>query len=309
MSRASLRIRSMERTQESLDDEDFPRRGIGNARAAGRNRSTECGRPGEPDAEHGRKPDQPASQGNCDFGQGDRDAVGTLLKEQPVIPTAVRASTNAIMRVTMPLTSKPRSADTRINAMPDIVATTSVSHANSGRMIWAAGQVLPVNGGDEQVARPREARNRSVDRRTDKPRPMDDRHPRQPDPLGERRQRSRRRQHDGSEAGCQGQPRRRSHGRSERGSDRQLGRRRGVDRTTLSNASKVTLLGRRPGSYRRPPAPRSPVRKAAPVGRSGSRRRPCFHGDPVHARPNTPCLQLRTEIPRATDVAEPRNCT
>jgi hypothetical protein len=46
-------------------------------------------------------------QGNWDFGIGDRDAVGTLLNIQPVMPFGVSRSTNLILRVIMPLTSQP----------------------------------------------------------------------------------------------------------------------------------------------------------------------------------------------------------
>ena len=46
-------------------------------------------------------------QGNWDFGLGDRDATGTLLNIQPVMPFGVSQSTNIILRVIMPLTSQP----------------------------------------------------------------------------------------------------------------------------------------------------------------------------------------------------------
>ena len=46
-------------------------------------------------------------QGNWDFGLGDRDAVGTLLNIQPVMPFGISKSTNVILRVIMPLTSQP----------------------------------------------------------------------------------------------------------------------------------------------------------------------------------------------------------
>src|SRR5688572_26604896 len=46
-------------------------------------------------------------QGNWDFGIGDRDATGTLLNIQPVMPFPVSASTNLILRVIMPMTSQP----------------------------------------------------------------------------------------------------------------------------------------------------------------------------------------------------------
>ena len=46
-------------------------------------------------------------QGNWDFGLGDRDATGTLLNIQPVMPFGVSKSTNIILRVIMPLASQP----------------------------------------------------------------------------------------------------------------------------------------------------------------------------------------------------------
>ena len=48
-------------------------------------------------------------QGNWDFGLGDRDAIGTLLNIQPVMPFGISTSTNVILRVIMPLTSQPGS--------------------------------------------------------------------------------------------------------------------------------------------------------------------------------------------------------
>src|SRR5688572_32929811 len=62
-------------------------------------------------------------QGNWDFGLGDRDATGTLLNIQPVIPFGISTSTNVILRVIMPLASQPGSGDVRINGLGDIVAT------------------------------------------------------------------------------------------------------------------------------------------------------------------------------------------
>ena len=48
-------------------------------------------------------------QGNWDFGLGDRDATGTLLNVQPVMPFGISKSTNIILRVITPLTSQPGS--------------------------------------------------------------------------------------------------------------------------------------------------------------------------------------------------------
>ena len=81
-------------------------------------------------------------QGNWDFGLGDRDAVGTLLNVQPVMPFGISKSTNVILRVIMPLTSQPASGGARINGLGDIVATAFFSPLKSGRLIWGAGPVV-----------------------------------------------------------------------------------------------------------------------------------------------------------------------
>jgi len=81
-------------------------------------------------------------QGNWDFGLGDREATGTLLNIQPVIPFGISKSTNVILRVIMPLTSQPGAAEARINGLGDIVATAFFSPVKSGRIIWGVGPVF-----------------------------------------------------------------------------------------------------------------------------------------------------------------------
>jgi hypothetical protein len=81
-------------------------------------------------------------QGNWDFGLGDREATGTLLNIQPVMPFGVSQSTNLILRVIMPLTSQPGPGDARLNGLGDIVATAFFSPAKSGSIIWGAGPVF-----------------------------------------------------------------------------------------------------------------------------------------------------------------------
>lgn len=81
-------------------------------------------------------------QGNWDFGLGDRDAVGTLLNFQPVMPFGISKDTNIILRVIMPLTAQPGSTGARINGLGDIVTTAFFSPAKSGRIIWGAGPVF-----------------------------------------------------------------------------------------------------------------------------------------------------------------------
>jgi len=81
-------------------------------------------------------------QGNWDFGIGDRDATGTLLNIQPVMPFGVSKSTNLILRVIMPLTSQPGSGTARVNGMGDILATAFFSPIKSGKVIWGVGPVV-----------------------------------------------------------------------------------------------------------------------------------------------------------------------
>jgi hypothetical protein len=81
-------------------------------------------------------------QANWDFVLGDRDAIGTLLNVQPVIPFGISKSTNVILRIIMPLTSQPGPTDARINGLSDIVATAFFSPAKSRRLIWGAGPVF-----------------------------------------------------------------------------------------------------------------------------------------------------------------------
>lgn len=85
-------------------------------------------------------------QGNWDFGLGDRDATGTLLNIQPVMPFGVSKGMNVILRVIMPMMSQPGAGDVRINGLGDVVATAFFSPAASGRLIWGVGPVvlLPV---------------------------------------------------------------------------------------------------------------------------------------------------------------------
>src|SRR5512137_637528 len=62
-------------------------------------------------------------QGNWDFGLGSREAVGTTLNFQPVMPFALTKSTNLILRVIVPITSQPTSDGSRLNGLGDIVMT------------------------------------------------------------------------------------------------------------------------------------------------------------------------------------------
>ena len=78
-------------------------------------------------------------QANWDFGVGDREAVGTVLNIQPVMPFAISTDMNIILRVIMPLTSQPGSDGARINGLGDIVATAFLSPQRVGRITWGVG--------------------------------------------------------------------------------------------------------------------------------------------------------------------------
>ena len=81
-------------------------------------------------------------QGNWDFGLGERDATGTLLNIQPVMPFGVSKSTNLILRVIMPLASQPGPDGVRVNGLGDVLATAFFSPARPGRITWGVGPAV-----------------------------------------------------------------------------------------------------------------------------------------------------------------------
>jgi hypothetical protein len=99
-------------------------------------------------------------QGNWDFGLGTRDATGSTLNFQPVIPFAINPSTNIVLRVIVPLTSQPDAGwdsgqDTpgtvtsqpaagapRYNGLGDILATAFFSPSHAGALIWGVGPAM-----------------------------------------------------------------------------------------------------------------------------------------------------------------------
>ena len=187
-------------------------------------------------------------QGNWDFGLGDRDATGTLLNIQPVMPFGVSQNTNLILRVIMPLTSQPGSGGARINGLGDIVATAFFSPTKSGRIIWGAGPVFLLPAATNARSARRSSASAPQSSRLTSP-AMDGRDPVQPDLVGERRERSRRRQLDVPAAVCQLQPR---SGLSVGVSMEATGNWEADEAWTaplLFNVSKVTLLGKRPVSF------------------------------------------------------------
>ncbi len=85
-------------------------------------------------------------QGNWDFGLGSREAVGTTLNIQPVLPFTLTRNTNLILRIILPVTSQPASDGSRINGLGDILMTAFFSPQKTGKVIWGIGPafLLPV---------------------------------------------------------------------------------------------------------------------------------------------------------------------
>jgi hypothetical protein len=85
-------------------------------------------------------------QGNWDFGLGSRDATGTLLNVQPVMPFSLNESTNLILRIIMPVASQPAPDGNpdgeRINGLGDVLMTPFFSPQKTGSIIWGVGPVL-----------------------------------------------------------------------------------------------------------------------------------------------------------------------
>jgi hypothetical protein len=102
-------------------------------------------------------------QGNWDFGLGDRDAVGTLLNVQPVMPFGISKSTNVILRVIMPLTSQPASSFNHIwsvsgaNDRDDVNTTYLQPFANynlgGGLSVGVSAEATGKRGGGPGVDR------------------------------------------------------------------------------------------------------------------------------------------------------------
>ena len=81
-------------------------------------------------------------QANWDFGLGDREAVGTVVNFQPVMPFALNKSTNLILRVIVPIMSQPAPDGTRYNGLGDTVMTPFFSPKKAGKVIWGVGPAL-----------------------------------------------------------------------------------------------------------------------------------------------------------------------
>lgn len=82
-------------------------------------------------------------QGNWDFGLGPRDATGTTLNFQPVIPFPINPSTNIVLRVIVPMTSQPAlDGTTRYNGLGDTLTTAFFSPSHPGALIWGVGPAM-----------------------------------------------------------------------------------------------------------------------------------------------------------------------
>ena len=89
-------------------------------------------------------------QGNWDFGIGDREAVGTTLNIQPVIPFGITKDWNVILRVIMPVQSQPIDDGQRLTGMGDTTMTVFLSPVKTGRVIWGAGPVMLIPSATNQ---------------------------------------------------------------------------------------------------------------------------------------------------------------
>jgi hypothetical protein len=82
-------------------------------------------------------------QGNWDFGLGAREATGTTMNFQPVVPFAITPSMNIVLRVIMPLTSQPSSdGTTRYSGLGDVLTTAFFSPSHAGKLIWGVGPAM-----------------------------------------------------------------------------------------------------------------------------------------------------------------------
>jgi hypothetical protein len=82
-------------------------------------------------------------QSNFDFGMGDRDANATTLNIQPVLPFAISSGANVILRVIMPLQSRPGPSDTvRFSGLGDVTATAFFTPSKPHTVTLGVGPVF-----------------------------------------------------------------------------------------------------------------------------------------------------------------------
>src|SRR5262245_39710253 len=81
-------------------------------------------------------------QANWDMGIGDRQATGTIMNFQPVMPFTLMPNWNVIFRVVMPLSSQPDASGVRFNGLGDTTASLFLSPENPGKTIWGVGPAI-----------------------------------------------------------------------------------------------------------------------------------------------------------------------
>ena len=81
-------------------------------------------------------------EANWDMGIGDREATGTILNFQPVVPFGLTPKWNMILRTILPVSSQPGTGTQRISGLGDSVVTLFLSPSASGKVIWGVGPVM-----------------------------------------------------------------------------------------------------------------------------------------------------------------------
>jgi len=81
-------------------------------------------------------------EANWDMGIGDREATGTILNFQPVVPFELTPKWNMVLRTILPVSSQPGTGTQRISGLGDSVVTLFLSPSASGKVIWGVGPVM-----------------------------------------------------------------------------------------------------------------------------------------------------------------------
>jgi hypothetical protein len=83
-------------------------------------------------------------EANWDMGIGAREATGTILNFQPVVPFELTPRWNMVLRTILPLSSQPDTGTgtQRISGLGDSVVTLFLSPSMSGKVIWGVGPVM-----------------------------------------------------------------------------------------------------------------------------------------------------------------------